>query len=1065
MFFIYKSNQIDVLLLKMCHIIKKKPLSCIFKKEVIINDNKILFQYLNIFIANNIGISANFQSIHPNNFIWSIFKKIYPEIKEEKIFKKSIFLWKIMKIIEKNDFLKNISKKDAIIKKFEFSRLVTNLFEKYILYRPNWINQWEKNENNILNFKKNEEWQIKIWKKIKDDDREKNEFNWNFSNLFYKFESLFDLIKKNLPKRLFIICSLSLNPSYMKIFKKISLYTDIHFLYITSYVQENCACDFTRKNFLKNSLKNIWKKYEKYYSLNITKCKKTIIKSYFKKNNIKNLLSDIQNNILFLDNKKENTRKILKERDNSITINVCCNKKQEIEILYKNLLNFLNENTHIQVSDIVVTSFSLEKYITYINSIFKSENKKENIPYYIFEKKNTKTNKILFLLEKILNTSQSRFENKEILELLDITYISEKFDISKDEVNILYSWVKKTNIRWGINIKHKNKFFSTKNNQNTWFYGLNKLLLSYSINKERKVWDNILSMFFIDNSQSGLIGKLCNLINILNKWHKKLSKPKKIKSWKLLFQHFINDFIDENTKIKQRLNIMNESWINMINDILSVNYTKNIPISILYKQFIEYTKFFKNKKFLPGVVNFCHPSLICYIPFKIKCIIGLDHNELPQKKYLNNLDLLNKYPSEGDVDLSHQSCYLFIHNFISCQEYFYISYVGKSIKDNKTIYPSILIDQISNYITSYFSLPKVATLNKKEQLKKLFQFFYKKHPITNLYTIKNIDKKKIIQNKNKIEKLNIKTYNEFFSRTKLIKKSFIIELKKLKNFWKNPIRYFFNEILYIKFENREKNLSTEPFFVNNLHNYQINNIILKKIMQYKDIRDTLHCIKSSGILPHHYFGDIFLEKKIKEIKKIANIIINDKKLNNEKKIFHYKIEKYHITGSLENKKNIGLLRWKTGKIYYCDHISLWIEHLIYCVLGGKEDSLFIGQNQKFSFYALPYSIAYDYLLKYIRGYIQGTKRPLLLTNSGMTWCDKIYDKKNQCIHKDNIFKKKAYEKLYNIWIGNQYIEGEKKNFYIQKITSKIDIKTICKIAQKWFIPILKNIKINNFNKK
>ncbi|WP_253254721.1 exodeoxyribonuclease V subunit gamma [Buchnera aphidicola] len=638
MFFVYKSNQINILLSKMCEIIKEKPFLNIFEREIIINDNEILFQYLNTFIAKNTGISADFKLIHPNAFIWKLFKKILPNIKFNNTFSRSTITWKIMKIIEENDFIELIQKKDKITKKFNFSFLMAHLYEQYILYQPNWINTWEKNQKKTLKIDKDDEWQVKLWIKIIHYTEQLKQSKWHFSNLFKKFKILIKKEKIKFPKRIFIISSSHLNPTYMEFFKKISIHTDIYFLSVNACEKEIFHANFIgeKKNYVlqkKNLLINLWEKYEKFYFLFFKKFKKIKFKYFFQKNNKKNLLNIIKNDMLNLKKNKNilDKRRFL-PKDDSISINICYNKKNEIEVLYQKLLTFFNKNPKIKAGDIVVTSFSLNTYTTYINSIFKSKNKKEIIPFYISKKHSDKTEKILFVFNKILDLSNIRFNNEEILDLIEIQDIRDNFNISEEEINILHEWIKKANIRWGLDKKQKSNIISPKTDQNTWFYGIKKLLVSYAINEEEKVWDNILSFTSINTSRTELIGKLINLIKTLDKWREKLLFSKKIKSWRPLFICFINDFFYKNKKMRDSINMINKNWIKMIDDALLSNYEKKIPINILKRKFSCVMNYFSRKKFLPGVINFCHPSLICYIPFKIKCIIGADHQEIPKKK-------------------------------------------------------------------------------------------------------------------------------------------------------------------------------------------------------------------------------------------------------------------------------------------------------------------------------------------------------------------------------------------------------------------------------------------------
>ncbi|WP_261789592.1 exodeoxyribonuclease V subunit gamma [Buchnera aphidicola] len=638
MFFVYKSNQINILFTEVYKIIKEKPLLNIFDREIIINDNEVLFQYLNTFIANNTGISAYFKLIHPNVFIWKLFKKNLPNIKLNNIFSESIITWKIMKIIEKNCFIEFIQKKDKITKKFDFAFLMARLYEKYILYRPNWINKWEENQKKILKIDTNDEWQGKLWIKIINYTEKLKQSKCHFPNLLKRFILLIKQEKIKLPKRIFIISSLNLNPTYMEIFKKISAHTDVYFLSINASEKKFFHTSFIgiKKNYVlqeNNSLINLWEKYEKFYFLFFKRFKKIKFNNFFQKNNKKNLLNIIKNDFLSL----KKVESIIKKRsflpqDNSISINICYNKKHEIEVLHKKILTLFNHNPKLKASDIVVTSFSLDTYISYINSIFKSDNKKEKIPFYISKKHSNTTEKILFVFNKILNLSNIRFSNEEILDLIEIQDIRDKFHIAEEEINVLYEWIEKSNIRWGLHQKQKKHLIFPKNNQNTWFYGIKKLLMSYAINEEEKICNNTLSFTSINTSRTELIGKLINFIETLDKWRNKLSFSKKIKSWRTLFICFINDFFHKNKKIGNSINIINKNWTKMIDDALLSNYQKKIPISILKRKFLYSMNYFSRKKFLPGVINFCHPSLTSYIPFKIKCIIGADNQEIPKKK-------------------------------------------------------------------------------------------------------------------------------------------------------------------------------------------------------------------------------------------------------------------------------------------------------------------------------------------------------------------------------------------------------------------------------------------------
>ncbi|QCI18412.1 exodeoxyribonuclease V subunit gamma [Buchnera aphidicola (Aphis nasturtii)] len=1069
MFFLYKFNQLNTLFLKICQIIQKNPLKHIFTKEMIIHDNEILFQYLNMFTANHTGISSDFKLIHPQVLIWKILTQIIPENEIKNILKKTTNIWKIMKIIEENDFFENIKKNDNQIKKFKFSYLMENLFQQYILYRPQWIQKWGKKDNKISTMNSKKLWQIKLWNKIINDNHDNitQPIN-NFSNLFYKFKHVIQKKKIILPKRIFIIWSFNINPSYIEIFHKISIFTDVYFLYLTAYKNNiindtidsyNKSFNIKIKNRASNSLETLWGKYENVYLLFIKNLKDIKINSYFKKYDINNLLNNIKNKILNFKENKKSLKKTLNPKDNSISINICYNKQHEIEVLYKTLIKILNKNPNIKPHDIVVVSFSLNDYTKHINSVFKLQHEEEQISFYISNKNSKSTQKIFYLFNKVLNLSHIRFNNEEILELLDIPMISKNFNISEEEIKILYNWIQATNIRWGVNNKHKNDLCFLEINQNTWFYGIEKLLLSYAINEKNKIWNHIFSMISIDFSKSELIGKLSHLINILNKWRLKLSKAKKIKCWRSLFKSFINDFFYEQVKWDEILTAINKKWEKMIDEIILSEYPKNITINILQKNFFHIINYTNKTKFKLGYVNFCHPSVICYIPFKVIYIIGLSSKELSKKKNLDYINLLTQYPLITDINCHDTEYHLFLKNFIAAKDYFYMSYIGYSLKNETKIYPSILIEQLINYITLYFCFKGDEKLKIEDNKKKISQFLCKKHKKEHNYSIIHVKKRKNIK-QNKIKNIHQIFFKNIIQLKSSKKQNRSIHLKDLIYFWRNPIRYFFNFTLNTKFSIKKKLLITEPFVIDTLENFKISNLLLKAMINKKDLKNILKKIELSGIVPYKNFGKIALEKKCQEIEEIVKII-NQYRILPQEKNFLFQIEKYYVKGTIKEIQNTGLLRWKANKINYSDRMSLWIEHLVYCILGGVGESKMIGCNKKiFSFQSLSYNKAYNYLITYIRGYIKGINNPLLLTNSGAAWLDKVYDVKNNCIYKNYNIKKEGYKILYKQWMGNAYVKGEKEDIYIQKIISKLDVKKICHISKKWLTPLLKYKKHN-----
>ncbi|MCW5196363.1 hypothetical protein LDP10_00090 [Buchnera aphidicola (Pemphigus obesinymphae)] len=290
-----------------------------------------------------------------------------------------------------------------------------------------------------------------------------------------------------------------------------------------------------------------------------------------------------------------------------------------------------------------------------------------------------------------------------------------------------------------------------------------------------------------------------------------------------------------------------------------------------------------------------------------------------------------------------------------------------------------------------------------------------------------------------------------------------MNFKNFISFWNNPIRYFFHNQLNIQL-NSNKFKITENFQPSALDIYKIRLHITKKLIENKDTSNIFQYFTDVGLLSNDNFSFSFLEKQKEKIVSLAKKIYVINTLPVIKKNFCIKIHNYCLRGSLYEIHNVGLVRWKPKILHLNDSMQLWLEHLIYCYLGGKEKSTILGiNNSKWNFYNMEKEEAYRHIEKYVSGYIEGLKKPLLLIKSGANWINIIYDKINKKIILDNKTKNKGYEKMLSTWHGNQYHIGEKYDPYIKKIIPILNenyINDIYQISKFWWIPILNYQLIN-----
>jgi len=712
--------------------------------------------------------------------------------------------------------------------------------------------------------------------------------------------------------------------------------------------------------------------------------------------------------------------------------------------------------------DIIVTSFDINLYTPFIHEIFGGATKKNYIPYIISNENFLNDDPLFNFFEKILNFSTNNFDIDQIFYFLQMPFLSKKFYIQETEVKLLKNYLKKINIKWGLNNKHLVDISIPCKEYNTWKHGINRILLSYSMSPTKKIWQKIPTYSLSNNVINELIGKLSDFIDTIDKWRQKLKHPKLLKRWYIIIQELIDDFFcKEDTLTSKKLILIEKEWKSLINSGIQNKFTKKINIFLLKAEVFSkiYKKFINQQLFL-GSTIFCNLTILRGTPFKVSCILGLNNNIDYYQNKLESFDLMKKHPNIYDPNLKNKYNISILEFFLSAEIYFYSSYIKNINNIDFRINSSLFINSIIDIITKNFFLKGDENIHSKQQSKNIIShicFFHEK----NIYLTNRLQ--------------NNKPYNSFdtflHNFLKLSKKSNLkikpslkiidikkIHLQELIKFWIHPVRYFFNKRLKINLDSIENNkINTEPFQINPLTLHNLNKDIFKTILKQKNINEVFSYYEKSGILPHGNFGFVlFEEHKEKIISLIKELLIIRRYPTN--KTFFFQINHRYIYGNISEICESGLIKCLPKTLNYKNFISLWIEHLVYCLLGGKKDSLMLGfNNSKVKFINISVGAAYYYLSNYIEGYILGLNTPLLLTQSGFEWLKIMYIKKTNSITIDNTKKIQALKKLLQIWKGNNYKLGEKEDIYLKKVITNFsdkNIKKICKISKRWTLPIL-----------
>ncbi|AOM56659.1 exodeoxyribonuclease V subunit gamma [Escherichia coli] len=1115
---VYHSNRLDVLEALMEFIVERERLDDPFEPEMILVQSTGMAQWLQMTLSQKFGIAANIDFPLPASFIWDMFVRVLPEIPKESAFNKQSMSWKLMtllpQLLEREDFtlLRHYLTDDSDKRKlFQLSSKAADLFDQYLVYRPDWLAQWETGHL-VEGLGEVQAWQAPLWKALVEYTHQLGQPRWHRANLYQRFIETLEsatTCPPGLPSRVFICGISALPPVYLQALQALGKHIEIHLLFTNpcryywgdikdpAYLaklltrqrrhsfedrelplfrdSENAGQLFNSdgEQDVGNPLLASWGKLGRDYIYLLSDLESSQELDAFVDVTPDNLLHNIQSDILELENRavagvnieefsRSDNKRPLDPLDSSITFHVCHSPQREVEVLHDRLLAMLEEDPTLTPRDIIVMVADIDSYSPFIQAVFGSAPADRYLPYAISDRRARQSHPVLEAFISLLSLPDSRFVSEDVLALLDVPVLAARFDITEEGLRYLRQWVNESGIRWGIDDDNVRELELPATGQHTWRFGLTRMLLGYAMESAQGEWQSVLPYDESSGLIAELVGHLASLLMQLNIWRRGLAQERPLEEWLPVCRDMLNAFFLPDAETEAAMTLIEQQWQAIIAEGLGAQYGDAVPLSLLRDELAQRLDQERiSQRFLAGPVNICTLMPMRSIPFKVVCLLGMNDGVYPRQLAPLGFDLMSQKPKRGDRSRRDDDRYLFLEALISAQQKLYISYIGLSIQDNSERFPSVLVQELIDYIGQSHYLPGDEALNCDESEARV------KAHLTCLHTRMPFDP----QNYQPGERQSYarewlpaasqagKAHSEFVQPLPFTLPE-TVPLETLQRFWAHPVRAFFQMRLQVNFRTEDSEIpDTEPFILEGLSRYQINQQLLNALVEQDDAERLFRRFRAAGDLPYGAFGEIFWETQCQEMQQLADRVIACRQPGQSMEI-DLACNGVQITGWLPQVQPDGLLRWRPSLLSVAQGMQLWLEHLVYCASGGNGESrLFLRKDGEWRFPPLAAEQALHYLSQLIEGYREGMSAPLLvLPESGGAWLKTCYDAQNDAMLDDDSTLQKARTKFLQAYEGNMMMRGEGDDIWYQRLWRQLTSETmeaIVEQSQRFLLPLFR----------
>src|SRR5262245_47951169 len=169
---------------------------------------------------------------------------------------------------------------------------------------------------------------------------------------------------------------------------------------------------------------------------------------------------------------------------------------------------------------------SIDLYAPYIEAVFRRGESRSRIPYRIADRRARATVEIGDALFRLVDVLRGRLGASDVLDLLGIDAVRARFAFAADDVERVRQWVAASGIRWGADAGHRAEAGQPPLAENTWRFGLDRLLLGYALPcDERRLPYGVLPYDDVEGSDAAVLGRLASFCNLLFDYRRRLQPP------------------------------------------------------------------------------------------------------------------------------------------------------------------------------------------------------------------------------------------------------------------------------------------------------------------------------------------------------------------------------------------------------------------------------------------------------------------------------------------------------------------------------------------------------------
>lgn len=702
---------------------------------------------LTLALADAHGVAANLRFGYLADWLWQQVARVVPGVPAVSPFEADRLGWRLLAAFDDAAFVAPhprlsayLERADAVMR-WELAMRVARLFEQYVTYRPEWLDGWQHGrmarELAPHAGDGDERWQAALWARVVTElDLHDRDPVRSFIDALAGADAQ-AVARWGLPTTAQVMAPPSMPPVHLALLHALSRWVEID-LYLPNPCREYWTelVDPRRLAHLQargrdaghevgHRLLAGWGKQTQALLDGVWSLppSDTVDEStVFVEPETDTLLGRLQASILDVVEPEPHSAADLAAtppgpRDPvNIEVHECHSTTRELEVLHDRLLAHFAADPGLRASDVLVVTPDLEAAAPLIDAVFGTAPAPRRLPYVITGRAQGIVAAPARALLALLDLVDSRWPVSQVFGLLQLPVVARRFDLDDTALQQVHDWLLEAGVHWGRDADHRASLELPAQSRHTLDDGLDRLFFGHALPEHVAASVGATtdvaaeSMLLADRLPSGdaegsgasALGSLWRYTERLGALRDRCARPHAPAAWGELLGEACRQFLapqgDELDELQALLEalqtLVDDMGVNVAVDTEASHDAPALPLAVMRAALRERLDDAGRGGVPTGRISFASMSALRGLPFRWVCAFGLNDGAWPSRDRPAEFDLMARAPRRTDRQRRLDERNVFLDLVLAARDGLHLSYVGRSVRDNAVLPPSVLVSEL-----------------------------------------------------------------------------------------------------------------------------------------------------------------------------------------------------------------------------------------------------------------------------------------------------------------------------------------------------------------------------------